>query len=73
MKTLFSGLAASSFALLSGSVLAHGNEAAMTEATHQAMHMTDAIIPALLIVVVALIARSFSKKIRQARIDSEHS
>lgn len=73
MKNLFSGLAASSLALLSCSVSAHANEAAMAEGTHQAMHITDAIMPVLLMVAVSLIARPFFKKMRQARIDSEHS
>lgn len=73
MKNLFNGLAASSLVLLSSSALAHANEAAMTEEAHQAMHITDAIMPVLLMVAISLIARPFFKKMRQARIDNEQS
>lgn len=73
MKNLFNGLAASSFVLLSSSVLAHADEAAMTEQSHQTMHITDAIMPVLLMVAISLIARPFFKKMREARIRSEES
>jgi len=73
MKKMFSGLAASSLALLSCSVFAHANEAEMTEAAHQAMHISDAIMPVVLMVAVSLIARPFFKKMREARISKEET
>jgi len=73
MKKMFSGLAAGSFALLSCSVLAHANEAAMAEAAHNSMHISDAIMPVALMIAISIIARPFFKKMRQARIDREES
>jgi len=73
MKKMFSGLTAGSLALLSCSVLAHANEAEMTEAAHQTMHISDAIMPVALMVAVSLIARPFFKKMREQRIRREES
>lgn len=71
MKKLFSGLTASSLALLSCSALAHANEAQMTEEAHQTAHIMDAVLPVLLMVAISLIARPFFKKMRQARLDKQ--
>ncbi len=73
MKKMFSGLVAGSLALLSCSVLAHANEAEMSEATHQAMHISDAIMPVALMIAISIIARPFFRKMREARIKKEES
>jgi len=73
MKYLLGGLAASSLVLLSGSVLAHADEAAMAAEVHQSMHVTDAIMPVVLMVAISIIARPFFKKMRAARIQNEES
>jgi len=73
MKYLFSGLAASSLALLSCSVLAHADEAAMTEGAHQTMHISDAIMPVALMIAISLIARPFFRKMREVRIRNQES
>ena len=73
MKKLFNGLAASSLALLSCSVLAHANEAEMTAAAHDSMHISDAIMPVALMIAISIFARPFFKKMREARIKREES
>jgi len=73
MKYLFSGLAASSIALLSFSVLTHADEVAKAEDAQQTMSLADALIPVLIMVTVSLVARPFFKKRRQARIDRQET
>lgn len=68
MKYLFGGLAASSLALLSGSVMAHSDEAEMSSIAHQALHIGEALLPVLLMVAISIVAMPLFKKMRTVSI-----
>lgn len=72
MNKVFKGLVAGSMALASASVVAHANEAQMTEAAHQTAHIMDAVLPVLLMVAISVIARPFFKKMREARLEKQN-